>query len=196
VIFDFGGVLVRWKPEEIIAGFYAEDALRSSLRRLVFQHPDWIEMDRGTLGEEQAVERFAERMGRPVQEMRALLRHIKDSLTPVMESFAIVQELDRRGVSVYGLSNISVPIFAHLRERYDLWHTFKGIVISGEVKMVKPEARIFEHISRMYGLAPCETVFIDDHLPNIESAGRLGFQTILFREPQQCAADLEAILSR
>jgi FMN phosphatase YigB (HAD superfamily) len=153
-------------------------------------------MDRGTLSEEQAVERFATRMGRPIEELRALLRHVKASLTPVAESFAIVQDLDRRGIPVYGLSNISVTIFAYLQERYDLWRPFKGIVLSGEVKMVKPQAQIFEYISRTYGLVPSATVFIDDHLPNIESAGRLGFQTILFSEPRQCAAELETILSR
>ena len=51
VIFDFGGVLVNWQPEAIIAGFYAEPALRDAIRRHAFQHDDWLEMDRGTLDE-------------------------------------------------------------------------------------------------------------------------------------------------
>jgi putative hydrolase of the HAD superfamily len=196
VIFDFGGVLVRWNPQEIIAGFYPDEPSRELLRRMVFQHPDWLEMDRGTLHEEQALERFAARMGRPLEEMQALLQRVKESLTPITESFAIVQDLDRRGFGVYGLSNISVAIFSYLRDRYDLWRPFKGIVLSGEVKMVKPDARIFEYLCDTHGLVPSETVFIDDHPPNIEAAGRLGFQTILFSEPQQCAAELEVIACR
>jgi FMN phosphatase YigB (HAD superfamily) len=39
-------------------------------------------------------------------------------------------------------------------------------------------------------------VFIDDNLPNIESAKRLGFSTILFSSPGQCAAELEGLLAQ
>jgi FMN phosphatase YigB (HAD superfamily) len=51
VIFDFGGVLIRWRPQEIIESFYSDEALRSQVREFVFEHPDWLEMDRGTLEE-------------------------------------------------------------------------------------------------------------------------------------------------
>ena len=54
VIFDFGGVLLRWKPEEIINGFYADPLSREHLRQLVFQHPDWVELDAGRLSEADA----------------------------------------------------------------------------------------------------------------------------------------------
>ena len=73
MIFDFGGVLVRWKPQEIIDHFYQDADLRARLREEVFQHPDWLEMDRGALDDAQAVRRFATRMGRPEAEMLELL---------------------------------------------------------------------------------------------------------------------------
>ena len=65
VIFDFGGVLVSWRPQEIIDAFYEEPQLREAVRTHVFQHDDWLEMDRGTLDERTVIERFAARMGRP-----------------------------------------------------------------------------------------------------------------------------------
>src|SRR5262249_5702393 len=117
VIFDFGGVLVTWRPQEIINRFYEDAELRERVRREVFQHQDWIEMDRGTLDEEQAVPRFAARMQRPAEEMTALMRHVRDSLVPVPESFAIVRELESRNVPLYGLSNISVENFVHLQQQ-------------------------------------------------------------------------------
>lgn len=190
VIFDFGGVLVRWQPEAVIASFYADDALRQRVREAVIRHPDWVDIDRGTLSEDTAIERFAARMHRPAAEMRELMRHIKDSLTALPDSVALLEELVQRGVPVYGLSNMSAPIFALLRSRYDHWDRFRGIVISGEVGLVKPEPEIFHHIAERYGLLPAETVFIDDHLPNIESAGRLGFRTIHFADAAQCRREL------
>jgi putative hydrolase of the HAD superfamily len=194
VIFDFGGVLVRWKPDEIISGFYADESLKGLVREGVFQHPDWIEMDRGTLSEAVAIERFSARTGRPAEEMRGLMRHVKDSLTPMAESLAIVQDLARRGIPLYGLSNMSTSTFAHLKERYAFWDHFRGIVISGEVRLIKPDPRIFEHIAQRFDLVPSETLFIDDHAPNIESAARQGFRTIRFEDARQCLGELNGHL--
>jgi putative hydrolase of the HAD superfamily len=47
-----------------------------------------------------------------------------------------------------------------------------------------------------YDLVPAETVFIDDHLPNIESARRLGFRTIHFADAEQCRRELDTQLPR
>jgi putative hydrolase of the HAD superfamily len=194
VVFDFGGVLVRWQPEAVISSFYADDDLRALVRDAVFSHPDWIDIDRGTLSESTAIERFAARMDRPVAEMRDLMQHIKDSLTPLPDSIALLDELARRDIPLYGLSNMSAPIFALLRSRHGHWDRFRGIVVSGEIGLVKPEPEIFHHLVQRYDLVPAETVFIDDHLPNIECARRLGFRTIHFADAQQCRRELEAHL--
>jgi putative hydrolase of the HAD superfamily len=193
VIFDFGGVLLRWQPQEIIDAFYEDPALRSALSRNVFRHPDWLEMDRGSLDDDTAVLRFAARMNRPEAEMRALMQLVKSSLVPVPEVIAIVRALSEGGVPVYGLSNMPASTFAYL-QRYDHWKLFRDIVISGEVKLIKPDAAIFEYISRRNRLEPSETIFIDDHSPNIDAASRLGFRTILFKDAGQCAHELNAFL--
>jgi FMN phosphatase YigB (HAD superfamily) len=196
VIFDFGGVLVRWQPEAVIAAFYADEALRARVRAAVFTHPDWIDLDRGTLTESLAIERFAERMQRPAEEMHALLDAIKDSLAPMPESLALLEELVRRDVPLYGLSNMAASIFALLKSRHDHWDRFRGIVISGEIGLVKPDPAIFHHIAERYALVPAETIFIDDHMPNIESARRLGFHTIHFSDAAQCRRELDTHLAR
>ena len=195
VIFDFGEVLLRWKPQEVIDAFYTDARLREQVREAVFRHPDWLEMDRGTLDEEGAVERFAARMARPPEEMRALLQAARVSLTPMEHSLALARQLKQRGFSLYGLSNMSARNFAYLRERYDHWQMFQGIVISGEVRLIKPDAAIFRHISQLYQLEPAQTAFIDDHPPNIEAARQLGFHAILFRDAQQCERELDPLLA-
>lgn len=194
VIFDFGGVLLRWQPQQIVDAFYAEEELRLSLSRNVFRHPDWIEMDRGSLAEDAAALRFAARMNRPLQEMQALLQLVKESLVPLGEMVALVHELAGRGVPLYGLSNMPGSIFTYLRARYDHWRLFQGIVISGEIRLIKPDPAIFEYICRQHQLEPSETIFIDDHSPNIEAAEKLGFRTILFRDVERCTHDLNTFL--
>lgn len=194
VIFDFGGVLIRWQPQEIIDDFYADQDLRVRLRDEVFQHPDWVEMDRGTLEDAEAVGRFAKRMNRPAAEMRDLMQRVKDSLVPMQCSLDIVNGLAQRGIPVYGLSNMSSSTFEHLEGRHSIWDVFRGIVISGRIKLVKPDQRIFEHISKTYGLVPKQTAFIDDLKPNVEAASRHGFRGIQFENAEQCRAELAAWL--
>jgi putative hydrolase of the HAD superfamily len=196
VIFDFGGVLIRWQPQQIIDGFYEDEDLRARLRDEVFRHPDWLEMDRGTLEDGDAVERFAKRMHRPAAEMRDLMERVKESLVPMQSSLDIVNGLAHRGIPVYGLSNMSSSTFAHLEARHSIWDVFRGIVISGRIKLVKPDPRIFEHISKTYGLVPGETAFIDDLEPNVEAASRHGFKGIKFENAEQCRAELFAWLGR
>ena len=175
VIFDFGGVLVRWRPQEIIESFYQDEALRRRVQESVFQHPDWVDWDRGTLSDEDAVERFAARMQRPVEEMRRLMDHVRHSLDALDDSHELVRTLSARGVPLYALSNMSRSTFAHIKARHAVFDHFRGIVISADIRLVKPDPRIFEHISRKFSLIPAETVFIDDHLPNVEAAARWGF---------------------
>ena len=162
----------------------------------MFEHPDWLELDRGSLDEDAAVSRFAARMERPPEEMRALLQTVRQSLTPIEASFELARELDRRGFHLYGLSNMSAPNYEYLRQHYDHFRVFRGIVVSGEVKLMKPEPAIFEYICQRYLLRPAETVFIDDHLPNTEAARRLGFLTVRFSDPEQCKRDLEILIAK
>ena len=59
-----GGVVVRWEPEAIIAGVFQDPALRARARAGVFEHADWLELDRGTLGREEAIRRARGEEGR------------------------------------------------------------------------------------------------------------------------------------
>jgi putative hydrolase of the HAD superfamily len=194
VIFDFGGVLVEWRPNEIIEAFYDEPELRDAVRTDVFQHDDWVALDRGTLDELTAVQRFATRMARPEAEMRALFAHVRESLTPIESTVALLGELSERGYTLYGLSNMSEPLFAHLQSRHDFFGLFDGIVVSAAVKLVKPDPAIYEHLRDHFAIDFAESVFIDDLPRNIESARRLGLAGIQFRNPAQVRQELAALL--
>ena len=102
VIFDFGGVLVTWRPQEIIESFYSDPALREAVRVHAFQHADWLEMDRGTLDEPTVVRRFAARMGRPEAELRALFDHVRAALVPIEPTVALLHELRHYPESTIG----------------------------------------------------------------------------------------------
>jgi FMN phosphatase YigB (HAD superfamily) len=135
LIFDLGGTVFEWNPDAILRNYYADSDARAAMKTALCQHPDWLQMDRGTLTEAEALARL---------EARTRL--------------------------------------------------FRGIVISGEIKMIKPEREIFEYLLRRYDLLPTETVFIDDHQPNIQAAQALGLHTTWFRDAWQCELELEHLL--
>lgn len=195
VVFDLGGVLVDWRPQALIDAFYSEAELRAALRREGFQHSDWIELDRGTIDESTAAARIAARLGRPHGELEGLFTRIREALRPVPAAVEIVRGLRARGgLSLYVLSNMAEPIFRHIEARHDFFGLFDGIVISGAIKLVKPEPAIFEHLAQRFAIAPGETVFIDDMPANVAAARELGFTAIQFESVPQCERELREIL--
>ena len=195
VIFDLGGVVIEWNPDRILAGYYADPAVRTIMKSALFLHPDWLQLDRGTLNEADLLVRAAGRTGRPAAELSGLFAAVRESLHTKSETVALLEKLSARGVPLYCLSNMSSDIFAYLRERHSFWGAFHGIVISGDIQMVKPEREIFEFLLRRYDLAAAQTVFVDDSRPNIEAAGELGIHPVWFKDAQQCELELERLLA-
>ena len=194
VIFDVGGVLLDWNPGRILEGYYADPAERAAMKQAIFLHADWLELDRGTLSEPALLQRISERARRPVPELTNLFEVIRDSLQPKLDSVALLATLAARQVPLYCLSNMPAGIYATLRERFDFWALFAGIVISGEIRLVKPEPAIFAHLLDRYGLTATETAFVDDLPANVAAASALGLHGVLFQNARQCEIALHALI--
>jgi putative hydrolase of the HAD superfamily len=195
VIFDLGGVVVEWNSQAILQRYYADDALRTLMRGALFQHPDWLDLDRGTLQEAELVKRVALRTGRPAAELEGLLEAVRESLHAKPDTVALLEKLFERGVPLYCLSNVASSIFAYLRARHSFWHVFRGIVISGDLKIMKPEPAIFQHLLDLYGLDAAATIFVDDSEPNIKAARELGLAAVWFKDARQCERELTELLN-
>jgi len=118
----------------------------------------------------------------------------EDSIAgPIDETVRIVERLRAKGYRLVGLSNWSAEKFEITRERYDLFKLFQDIIISGEVKAMKPEREIFEIALRRIGLRAEECLFIDDSPKNVEAAASLGFQTIQYKNSYQLEEDLRRL---
>jgi len=73
---------------------------------------------------------------------------------------------------------------------------FDVVVISGEVGMRKPEARIYRHTAELLGLALSECVFVDDLKHNIEGAVQLGMVGIKHTSYADTAMQVDALFGR
>jgi putative hydrolase of the HAD superfamily len=193
LIFDLGGVVVRWDPAAIIAGVFQDQQLRAKVREGIFEHADWLELDRGTLGREDAIRRAAQRTGIDAAELTRLLVAVPPSLVPIPQTVELLYRLKARGYPLYCLSNMHVASIEHLEREQRFFEVFTGRVISCRLNLCKPEPAIYRHALETYGLRAEDTVFIDDVEVNVAAAAQLGIRTIQFRDAAQCERELRAL---
>jgi epoxide hydrolase-like predicted phosphatase len=92
------------------------------------------------------------------------------------------------------LSNAWDDLRQTLHERWNIDGLFDELIISAEVKMVKPDPRIFHLALERLGVRPAEAVFIDDIEENIEAARREGLCAIQYQDTHKTLDELNRCL--
>jgi 2-haloacid dehalogenase len=191
VVFDLGGVLIDWNPRYHFAELFGGDA--AAMERFLAEicTQTWNErQDAGrTIAEAEAEliarhPREAERIRQYYAGFGRMMRSAIDG------SVAILEELHEAGTPLYALTNWSADTFPLALKRFTFFRRFKGIVVSGEVKAMKPDRRIFEHLLHNHSLAAANCVFIDDSEKNVDGARAAGLHALHFRSPEQLRRDL------
>ena len=88
------------------------------------------------------------------------------------------------------LSNMHADMVAKVRREIDWIKHIDFAVFSHEVKLAKPEARIYEHCLEGLETPPQETLFIDDREVNVEAAEALGIRAVHFESVVQLRSEL------
>jgi len=193
IVVDLGGVVFTWDPDSIIAAVFVDPETRQRVRALIFDHPDWLELDRGTLELDEAIHRGAVRTAMPQAEIERLMRSVPQSLVPIPKTLEILRRIKEKGHDLFYLSNMHEASINHMEKQYSLWNIFDGGLISCRVHLVKPELGMFERLIQRFRLDVRQTVFIDDDKENLDAAATIGMRAIRFRDPQQLENDLSAL---
>ena len=112
---------------------------------------------------------------------------------PIAGTVAILEELAARGIPLYALTNWAADTWPHARDAYAFLRLFRGILVSGEEGLAKPEPAIFHRLAERFRLTLSDLVFIDDNAQNIEAAAALGLRAIRYESPLQLREDLGAL---
>lgn len=203
LIFDFGGVLTsplinsmdsfvetdgidpksfRQAMRDWLGLSYGEDAETSpvhALERGEMEVPDF---------ERELAARLTTVDGRPLEAAGLLTRMFAGfGAEPQMEQ--ALRHARAAGLKTGLLSNS----WGNEYPRESWGELFDTIVISGEVGMRKPEARIYQLAAERLGLAPEQCVFVDDLEPNIQGAADVGMVGVHHVTPQQTLDELESL---
>lgn len=191
IIFDFGNVLLEWNPRNIYRRYFPDNeaAMERFLHEVGFM--EWnAQQDKGrTFAEGVAV--LSKQFPHYSHLIQAYHDHWRESIgDPLQGTVELLEKLKKAGYPVYGLSNWSAETFPYVRDQHGFFGLLDGIILSAEVRSVKPEPRIFEVALQRIGRPAGECLFIDDALANIEQARRMGFVTVHFQSPAQLEAEL------
>ena len=190
IVFDLGGVVFNWQPDKLIGSVFDDSATQRLVKKEIFEHPDWVELDRGTLDVERAIDRGALRTKLPRSEISKLMSEVPRSLTPIHDSMDLLRSMRDTDNKFFVLSNMQFPSIEHLERESSIWSMFDGIVISCRIRKVKPDIEIYQYLLNEHQLVADETVFIDDTDVNLVAAATLGIKTIKFVSASQCRQDL------
>ncbi|MBI5932216.1 MAG: HAD family phosphatase [Chloroflexi bacterium] len=193
IIFDFGGVLIEWDPRNLYRQcFQTPEQMERFLTDVNFSQ--WnLQFDKGVPFAEGIAELSAQ-FPHYATYIHALGTRWEETLgDSIRGAVDILRELQRAGYPLYALSNWSAETFPIARRKFDFFDAFREIVLSGEVKMIKPERGIFELMLQKIGRPAHECLFIDDAQANVEAARALGITSILFHSPDELEMDLKAL---
>jgi 2-haloacid dehalogenase len=110
------------------------------------------------------------------------------------ETVEILRRLhDSKEHSIYSLTNWSNETFPVALKKFPFLSWFKGILVSGDVGLKKPDPEIYKLLLDRYGLEANTCVFIDDRTENVKAASALGFSGIVFKNHTQLSKDLKKL---
>jgi len=193
VVFDVGNVLYGWDPDAFLVRQIADDEARLRFIEDVDLY-SWHETLDGGRPYDEAAAELNEKFPEYAQLIAAWSERFGETISgPVPGTHAIVEELGARGVPLFAITNFSAdfwpPFFA--RERA-FFSRFRDIVVSGEVRLLKPDPAIYYLALDRFRLRPDEALLVDDRQINVAGALAVGMKAHLFTDAADLRLRLEA----
>ena len=192
-VFDLGNVLLSFNPAAYALRIGIPEEKRGALVEAVVRSKEWSDYDRGVIKDKRELcEKVTAKNPGLAPEIACFLRNWEELLTEIPGSAALVKKLKGEGYRVFLLSNLSYD-GKNYALRFPFLDEFEGTLFSCDVHRNKPEPEIFHILFDRYGLKAGETVFFDDHPPNIEGAKALGIHAVLFRDAEDAEAEFRRL---
>ena len=193
-LFDLGGVFFDWNPKYFFKSIFSSNEELNYFLTHVCNNEWNIQQDAGKLikdAENDLINKFPQYS----KEIKMYYsNHRKMIKGTFKSSIDQLLELKSRDYLCYVLSNWSAETFKGMEEDYPFMKNFDGIIISGEVKLIKPNKSIYELAISRFNLKPEETIFVDDKLENIQTAKSLNFKTIHLINPNKIKDEINNFL--
>ena len=195
LVFDMGNVLIEWNSEKILQAITDDIKLQNLLRKEVFETGLWVQTDEGVKTREEMIEIVTAKIG---EEYRNEITQLSRYWYKYVDVYTKVQdriiELSKNGYNIYILSNTAYTFYDLVKEGYiPAASIAKGIVLSCEEKVLKPNEKIYNILLERYNLDPHDTMFFDDLSENIWGAARCGINGFVVENERELLTYLDKL---
>jgi len=193
VVFDIGKVLLHYDPELAYLDVIPDEAERRWFLENICTGAWNIEQDRGRSwqdAEALLIEAHPEKSSHIRafrQNWNLMVPHSYD------DSVAILRGLIAEGNDVTMLTNFASDTLREAQGRFPFLTESRGVTVSGDIRMLKPDREIYDHHVASFNLDPAATLFIDDSPANVEGAKAAGWQAVHFAGAPKLANDLKSL---
>jgi len=196
VIFDLGGVIVRTEyqaPRQHLAESFGMDY--DEIDKVVFGGGPNGSAARASVGEITEEQHWLNVMKVLKQPASEYERIREEFFAGDVVDLAIIDFL--RSIKTSYKTGLISNAFSGLRdyivrEKFD--DAFHSMVISAEVGVAKPDAKIYHIALEQLQVQPDEAVFVDDFYENIEACEKLGMKGVHFKNSQSALEHLKQLL--
>lgn len=190
IVYDFGGVLMDWNPRYLYKNIFQDKQEMEFFLSEVCSLEWNSQVDAGrpfsTIVEELIILH-----PKYQKEIELYQNHWIDMVGgSIAKNVSTIDQLKGK-YRLFGLTNWSAETFPFVYEKYAFFKELEGIVVSGEEKIIKPDAKIYQILLERYHLKAEDCLFIDDNYANIVAAEKLGFQCIYLAKDINLTKELE-----
>lgn len=194
IVFDVGKVLLDWNPQYLFDRITPDPKRRSYLLENVITQ-DWIEeTDKGKSIAQAVAERVA-LFPDYEDEIRAYFDRWHETIPSAIQGTVDILEalLASPHYKVWAITNFGSETWVSACQRFPFLTKFEGVVVSADVKQIKPDPEIYKTFFTKFNLEPTDCIFIDDRLDNVQTAEDMNMKSIQFKNPEQLKKELSLL---
>lgn len=196
LILDIGNVIGEWNPERLSASVFDSPEDQAAVLEATVKHSDWLDLDRGTITLDDAIANAQARTHLDKQKVAQLYHNLPVSLTPIESTMSAMQRAADVGVPMYILSNMQVHAWEYLHKTHACFSLCAGVVVSCDTGLIKPDPKIYAHLTDQFSLKPAECIFIDDMPENVEAARACGWEAEQLSDTDKGGELIDSIIRR
>jgi len=178
-VFDFGGVVIKWRNNSPIFDSIADryGVPRGKMREALADSLPRLEADEVSIRDylEEALGAFGKRLRKGDSPDELWVEPFERLVKFRLGTVRVVESLRRRGFRVYLFSNTSIPHAAFVR-RMGWDKMFDGFATSCEIRIMKPKAEAFRRALAQFKADKSRVVYVDDRADNVEGAKKFGIK--------------------
>lgn len=190
VVFDLGGVLIDWNPRHLYRKLFQHEADMEDFLANICTTEWNLQQDAGRSFREACAALKVEHPDKADMIDAWFARFDEMMAGPIAGTVDILAELREQNVPLYALSNWSAETFPFAQRRFEFLQWFRAIFLSAEVRMVKPDPRIFQYFCEKFSLKPEQIIYIDDLQHNVVAARTIGMHAIRFSDSASLRQEL------